>query len=186
MADCLCYFLPSPIEGDWLDNTRSECDSFSQEFGYFQNDGSYNGRPALYNIPSNNKGEIKTLGLSHLELAGLHPFLPPEISLLTSLTKIRLKNNDIHAALPEFLPFELSQIPQLNCLFLRNNALNGTIPSELGLTSNLTRLDFDTNCLTGTIPGELGLMTDIEWLHLRSNAWSEGPLPSEFGLMTIV
>jgi len=63
------------------------------------------------------------------------------------------------------------------------NTLRGSIPSELGLLTNLERLDLDDNSLTGSIPSELGLLNNLGSLYLYLNSLT-GSIPSELGLLT--
>ena len=61
---------------------------------------------------------------------------------------------------------------------LSSNGLSGSIPSELGNLTNLTRLYLIANNLSGSIPPELGNLTKLTWLFLNSNSLS-GSIPSE-------
>ena len=68
-------------------------------------------------------------------------------------------------------------------LNLGNNQLAGTIPTELGELTDLTRLHLTINSLTGTIPTELGELTVLYSLNLFDNEL-EGPIPTELGELT--
>ena len=68
-------------------------------------------------------------------------------------------------------------------LNLYNKNLIGTIPSEIGNLSNLTRLDLTDNQLTGNIPSEIGNLTNLTFFSLKDNAFA-GPIPSEVGNLT--
>ena len=68
-------------------------------------------------------------------------------------------------------------------LNLGNNQLAGTIPTELGELTDLTRLHLTINSLTGTIPTELGELTALDFLNLASNDLF-GPIPTELGELT--
>ena len=61
--------------------------------------------------------------------------------------------------------------------------LEGTIPSELGNLTELTRLELDENELDGAIPSQLGNLTNLRTLFLTSNNLS-GPIPPELGNLT--
>ena len=46
-------------------------------------------------------------------------------------------------------------------LYLVDSFLTGSIPSEMGRLTNLTRLELSGNYLRGTIPTEIGLLTKL-------------------------
>lgn len=59
-----------------------------------------------------------------------------------------------------FIPFLPSHVVCIvDFLALLKNDITGTIPSEYGLLTNMTRLDMQEMDLFGTIPSELGLMS---------------------------
>ncbi|CAB9526342.1 expressed unknown protein [Seminavis robusta] len=196
----------------WMDDTVEECDWFSSGFGYFAL-GKYNQAP--YPILScNDRGEYTSLHLEHLRLhgAGLSPFIPPEITLLTALAKIRLQVTDISMSISSLLPTkllhemtglttlnlsgneftgkipsEISLMSSLSGLFLGLNQLSGQIPSEIGLLTSLARLSLPENELTGQLPSELGLLRSLETLFLSTGTNQfTGELPSELGLLTLL
>ncbi|CAJ1936559.1 unnamed protein product [Cylindrotheca closterium] len=59
----------------------------------------------------------------------------------------------------------------------------GTIPTELGLLTSLTRINFDLNKLTGTLPTEIGRWTALKGFFFAKNNLS-GPIPTTVGLIT--
>ena len=118
---------------------------------------------------------IDTSG-ENLNLSGT---IPAELGSLSSLTNLRLSNNQLTGSIPA----ELGNLSNLSSLSLWNNHLTGSIPSELGNLSNLTFLRLNWNELTGAIPAELGNLTKLESLYLGGNRLS-GTIPSEFGKMT--
>lgn len=61
--------------------------------------------------------------------------------------------------------------------------LVGTLPTELGMMTAVTRLGIASNSISGTLPTELALMTQLTGIGVDTNALS-GPLPTEFGLFT--
>ncbi|CAB9503605.1 LRR receptor-like serine threonine-protein kinase [Seminavis robusta] len=66
---------------------------------------------------------------------------------------------------------------------LHENALSGSIPTDLGRLSNLSRLSLRGNTLTSTIPSELGKLTSLfklHWLFLHNNLLTSA-VPSEVG-----
>eukprot|EP00978_Attheya_sp_CCMP212_P010881 scaffold26486_cov26-Attheya_sp.AAC.1 len=61
--------------------------------------------------------------------------------------------------------------------------LNGTLPSDIGLLTNLEKLDFSNNQVSGTIPIQIGLLTNLESLFFNNNQLT-GPIPTQIGLLT--
>ena len=118
---------------------------------------------------------IDTSG-ENLNLSGS---IPVGLGALSSLTNLRLSNNQLTGSIPA----ELGNLSNLSSLSLWNNLLTGSIPAELGNLSNLTFLRLNWNELTGAIPEELGNLTKLESLYLGGNRLS-GTIPSEFGNMT--
>ncbi|MDE0462091.1 MAG: leucine-rich repeat domain-containing protein, partial [Caldilineaceae bacterium] len=68
-------------------------------------------------------------------------------------------------------------------LDLRFNGLSGSIPSQLGNLTNLTRLVLSVNRLRGPIPAALGNLTNLTELGLSNNRLS-GDIPPELGQLT--
>ena len=70
----------------------------------------------------------------------------------------------------------------------------GTILSEIGLLTELTRMDLNLTgrflleglpkLLTGSIPNELGLLTKLTYMDLRYNSNLTGPMPTALGTLT--
>ena len=73
-------------------------------------------------------------------------------------------------------------------LLLESNGLAGEIPKELGILSNLKRLEFGNNQLTGEIPRELGNLSALETLLLNSDSsyagGLSGSIPKELGSLS--
>ena len=119
--------------------------------------------------------KIDTSG-ENLNLAGK---IPSELGNLSSLTNLRLSNNELTGSIPA----ELGNLSSLESLSLWNNKLTGPIPTELGSLSNLTFLRLNWNQLTGSIPSELGNLTNLESMYLGGNRLT-GTIPSELGRLT--
>lgn len=58
--------------------------------------------------------------------------------------------------------------------------MHGTIPSELGLLTSLTKLGFGGNQITGTIATQLGLLENLDHLEAKNNHIT-GSLPTQLG-----
>lgn len=203
---------PKLIRDKWLDYEKEECQWFSSGFGYFDYfDGSYVEETGEDRVESCNKNsEFESLHLENLQLGGLFPAIPPEVFLLTSLSRIDLNlnrinvsfasmwpsepitapnvtflsafANDLSGTLPGFVALQLVNLQEIR---MWDNKLTGSIPSELMLLTSMTSLKIEGSSLTGTVPSELGLMTDMSKLSLFGNLFS-GTIPTEFGLMTSV
>lgn len=68
--------------------------------------------------------------------------LSPDVRLLTSLTQLRLHNNQLSS-----LPDELFTLGSLQVLWLQNNKLS-SIPREIGRLTSLTALSLNNNPYT--------------------------------------
>ena len=68
----------------------------------------------------------------------------------------------------------------------RSNNLRGTAPLEMGMLTNLIRLDLGINPqLRGTIPTTIGLLTGLQGLDLHENDLT-GRIPSELGRLSVL
>jgi len=70
-----------------------------------------------------------------------------------------------------------------NLIDLSNNNLTGTIPSQIGELSALTRLIMHANNLSGNIPATIGNASELRQIWLFSNQLN-GILPNEIGNLT--
>lgn len=176
---------PDYIQNDgWLDDTENECYWHSSEFGLVQHDGKYWERNDFKTNPCNGNDEIQSLFFANLELSAYSPHVPPEISLLTSLSILALPFNSLHSTLEALLPLEaLSFMSNLTFINLQANSILGSIPSEIGLLTSLQSLHFYSNELSGTMPSEIGLLSNIETLRLSVNTIS-GSIPKELGFLS--
>ena len=55
---------------------------------------------------------------------------------------------------------------QVTAILMPENHMSGTIPHDIGLLSNLERLNLTRNILTGTIPASIGIMSSMTNLDL--------------------
>ena len=120
--------------------------------------------------------KLDTSGAGLAELTGT---IPLELGNLTSLTNLRLSNNQLTGPIPP----ELGRLSNLESLSLWGNELSGAIPEELGNLSNLTFLRLRGNQLAGSIPAELGNLTNLDFLSLGGNRLT-GAIPPELGRLT--
>ncbi|KAL3785388.1 hypothetical protein ACHAW5_007865 [Stephanodiscus triporus] len=87
-----------------------------------------------------------------LDGANLRGTIPSEISLLTSIENLIIKNNPgVIGTIPHTIGSHMTQMRQLG---LNGNALTGTIPKTTFRLSNLVYLNLGDNSLTGTIQWE--------------------------------
>lgn len=120
---------------------------------------------------------LESLNLSNgTGIGGLDGTIPSEISQLSQLSRLDLRNNDLTG---EIL-VELSTTLSLVEIDLAGNEFNGTIPPTLVGLTNLTKLDLEGNNLSGNIPLELGTLPNITFLSLGSNELI-GEVPIELG-----
>ena len=148
-----------------------------------------NYQEALKRIEKVQAEKSTNLNLFGLELSSL----PPEISNLTSLTRLDLNSNQFHVLPPEIckltsltrlsisnnhlstLPSEISNLIKLNTLLLHGNKLS-VLHSEIGKLFNLKYLRLDFNRLDA-LPPEIGKLTSLTKIYLSNNQLSA--LPSE-------
>lgn len=177
------------VRSDWLLTDKHECYWYNAHFGMITAEGKFLGVPndtshILYNGSScNPRGELMSLAVSDLNLAGEKPAIPPELSILTSLTELNLFFNDITTSIQAMIPTQLYSMTQLKIINLLANSMSGTISTQFGLISDLQWLALDFNFfVSGTIPSELGQLTQLTRLSLSLNSF-HGTIPSELGGM---
>eukprot|EP00977_Amphora_coffeiformis_P003393 scaffold630_cov174-Amphora_coffeaeformis.AAC.13 len=144
----------------WL-TTTDECTWYSTGSGESTCDGS---------------GAFVTLDLGFNGLMGT---LPPELGLLTGLTRIDLSGG-VGPGIGGSLPNQLSSLSALEILSLNDNAITGPLFSEIGDLSDLRILNINDNGMTGSLPVEIGNLARLSFMDLSSNGFS-GPLPDTVG-----
>lgn len=117
------------------------------------------------------KSAASTLDLSSLNLNKI----PPEIGLLTHLTKLCITANQISS-----LPTEIGLLTRLTELPLSGNNFS-SLPTEIGRLTQLTVLSFNMVPLT-SIPTEIGRLTQLNELPISYTKITT--LPTEIGLLT--
>lgn len=141
---------------------------------------------------------IVSLNLPNNNLVGL---VPPQVALLSHLTKIDLGHNSLYSS----LPVEAASFRNLKSINLTNNMLTGevpwvasplevvdlsnnkfdtTIPNWLSNLKNLRVLDLSFNEFKGYIPqSTMSWGKTLERLHLQHNKLT-GRLPNEVGYLS--
>ncbi|CAB9520955.1 expressed unknown protein [Seminavis robusta] len=171
------------IKERWMDDMVGECDWFSNGFGYFDFDGQYFDLDVPWRYSCNSHGNFTSLWLENLQLSGLTPSIPPEITMLSSLSLLQFSSNDIATSISSLIPAEVYEMTDLTSFGIFLEQVTGQFPSELGLLTALKQLYLMENELTGQIPSEIGELTDLFALPLWNNHFT-GQVPSELGRHT--
>jgi Leucine-rich repeat (LRR) protein len=98
--------------------------------------------------------------------------IPQKVFLLTSITTLTLKRNEI-----ESVPPAISQMQSLTSLNLSENALS-SLPDEIGQLTGLEELDISENQISA-LPATIGQLTNLKVLSAFKNALNK--LPDEIG-----
>ncbi|XP_006357230.1 LRR receptor-like serine/threonine-protein kinase GSO1 [Solanum tuberosum] len=128
-------------------------------------------------IPENigNLQELKEVDLSNNSLTGI---IPRSISRLKFMSVLYLNSNQLEGDIP--LPSKPGKLSSLSFVRLQNNQLSGTIPSSIGYLTSLQRVSLANNQLKGSIPSSIGNLKLLEMLYLSCNQLS-GQLPRSIG-----
>ena len=130
----------------------------------------------------NSDEEVTAISLGLTISSSIDVYIPPEITLLSSLAILSLPNNGIQTPLATFLPTEIYEMSTLREIIVHNNQMKGTIPTEFGRMDKLKAMSMASNSFTGTIPTELGLMTSVRDMYVW-NCQLTGTVPTELGLL---
>ena len=101
-----------------------------------------------------------------LPRSGLEGELPPELQILSSLTRLDLNNNLIKGKIPT--------MPYLNDLSLAYNQLTGNLPDHFSEMTRLRSLSLSGNAFEGNLPLQFITLTDLKILALNENQLSGG------------
>jgi hypothetical protein len=152
----------------------------------------------------------ETLTVLEMNQRNVQGVLPPELGLLTGLTRLAIMNSLVGPGMSGGIPKELGNLTQMREFGLQGNSFTEPIPPELfekwslcedvGLDSNgfsgsipttignlvaATRINMGTNRLTGKIPDEIQSLASILQLTLSENQLT-GPIPTSVGLLTTI
>lgn len=131
-----------------------------------------------FGITCTEEGFVNAIDLSENNLTG--PALASELGLLgPTLTNLQLDGNAVTGSIPS----EIGLLSSVTKFYMHYDALTGKLPSELGAMERLTHLIFDFNSLTGTIPSELGSLSNLKRLDLAYN-FLISTIPTELGRLS--
>ena len=125
-----------------------------------------------FSVALDSDGRVQYLTLGGNQLSGSIP----DLSGLTHLTSLHLRNNALRGPIPD----SLGDLTRLQSLWLDRNQLSGEIPASLGNLTNLTHGYLHENQLSGTIPDSLGNLASLTHLYLGENQLS-GTIPDSLG-----
>ncbi|VAH65397.1 unnamed protein product [Triticum turgidum subsp. durum] len=95
------------------------------------------------------------------------------------VTELELFNMNLSGTLAP----EVGLLSQLNKLDFMWNNLTGNIPKEIGNITTLTLITLNGNQLSGSLPDEIGYLQKLNRLQIDQNQIS-GPIPKSFGNLT--
>jgi hypothetical protein len=113
---------------------------------------------------------------------GLMGTLPPELGLLTGLTRIDLSGG-VGPGITGTLPSQLSLLTALEIFTIHDNAITGPLFPGIEEWTNLLILNIRNNELSGPLPNGIGQLGSLTFMDVSSNGFS-GPVPPTIGDLT--
>ncbi|KAK6289675.1 hypothetical protein POUND7_001216 [Theobroma cacao] len=108
---------------------------------------------------------------------GLTGYIPSELGLLDTLTRLSLSQNNFSKPIPSRL-FNATNLVYID---LSHNSLSGSVPPQIKSLENLTHLDLSSNSLNGSLPESLVELKSLTGtLNLSCNKFS-GEIPASYG-----
>ena len=95
----------------------------------------------------------------------------------------QIHSSQVGNSLSGTIPTEVGNLTQLTRLYINSQRLSGTIPTALFQNTLLSGLSLHENSLSGTLPTQLGLLTRLRQLTIHKNRLS-GTLVTEIGGLT--
>ncbi|KAJ9181136.1 hypothetical protein P3X46_009299 [Hevea brasiliensis] len=109
-------------------------------------------------------------------------YLPSELGLLDSLTRLTLSYNNFSKPIPS----NLFNATSLRSLDLSHNSLSGSVSPQIKSLKALTHLDLSSNFLNGSLPEFLAELKNLSGtLNLSYNAFS-GRIPESYGKFPVM
>ena len=122
---------------------------------------------------------VTSVSLPNKNLTG---YIPSELGLLDSLTRLTLSRNNFS----KVIPLHLFNASALRFLDLSHNSLSGPIPAKIESLQALTHLDLSSNCLNGSLPASLIKLRSLSGtLNLSYNSFS-GEIPGSYGFFPVM
>ncbi|OMO57368.1 hypothetical protein CCACVL1_25803 [Corchorus capsularis] len=103
---------------------------------------------------------------------GFTGYIPSELGLLDSLTRLSLSQNNFSKPIPAHL-FNATNLIYID---LSHNSFSGSVPQQIKYLKNLTHLDLSSNSLNGSLPESLVELKSLTGtLNLSYNYFSGNP-----------
>jgi hypothetical protein len=117
-----------------------------------------------------------------LDFVGVSGTLPPELALMTTLTRVSVRGNLDGTGLGGSIPDSYGALSNMQTVRLQGNVIGGRLPTSLGAWTEARIVNIQFNQLTGELPIEFGAMFNAVSIDLSGNLLS-GTLPDFIGLM---